>query len=169
MKIRAYLDIETDWQKKITVIGIYRPDRESRQWVMPDLSVEEIREFLRGVQALFTYNGARFDLPLIRDQLKIDLMKEFYHQDLMYDCWARSLFGGLKRVEQVLGIPRDTEGIDGLEAMNLWDRFKKQGDRGALDVLLRYNREDVENLESLAVRLGIVAPGETSSPGDGKP
>lgn len=158
-KPRAYLDIETDSRRRITVVGVFRPTVGPRQWVAPQLSGEELREFLRGIEVLFTYNGARFDLPVIREQLNVDLAKEFAHQDLMYDCWGRCLFGGLKKVERRLGIHRDTEGVDGREAIALWDRFSRGGDREALEVLLRYNREDVENLESLALRLGVVEGG----------
>jgi uncharacterized protein YprB with RNaseH-like and TPR domain len=153
---RAYLDIETDWLRNITVVGVFRPDRGCRQWVRPDLAAEPIADFLRGIEVLFTYNGARFDLPIIKDQLRLDLKALHPHRDLMHDCWSRRLFGGLKGVERTLGIHRDTEGVDGLEAIRLWGRFLREGEKEALEVLLRYNREDVENLEALAVRLGIV-------------
>lgn len=164
--IRAYLDIETSWGRRITVIGVHRPDQGTRQWVSPNLSTSELRDFLAGVEVLFTYNGARFDLPVIRDQLDLDLAREFCHQDLMHDCWNRSLYGGLKKVEQTLGISRDTAGINGIDAMNLWERFSRRRDQCALATLLQYNREDVENLETLALRLGIVEPpaGQTASP-----
>jgi uncharacterized protein YprB with RNaseH-like and TPR domain len=157
MTPRAYLDIETDRQRRITVVGVFRPDRGPFQWVAPGLDVKELRDYLQGIEVLFTYNGARFDLPVIHEQLGVDLAREFRHQDLMYDCWSRRLFGGLKKVEHILGIHRDTEGIDGLAALSLWDRYV-QGDNEALEVLLRYNREDVENLERLAVKLGVVDP-----------
>ncbi len=155
-KVRAYLDIETDWSQNITVVGIHRPDQGTRQWTHPALHAREIREFLSGIDVLFTYNGARFDLPIIHTQLRADLAKEFFHRDLMHDCWARNLYGGLKKVERTLGIQRDTDGVDGLEAIRLWGRFRNSGDKGALDLLLKYNREDVENLESLALRFGLV-------------
>jgi uncharacterized protein len=163
MNPRAYLDIETDWDRNITVIGVHRPDKGSRQWIAPNLSAGELRDFLQGIEVLFTYNGTRFDLPQIREQLRLDLAKEHNHHDLMYDCWYRELFGGLKRVEEQLGIHRDTEGVDGREAIRLWDR-SQTGDKEALDVLLRYNREDVENLEALAVRLGIVNSPDGKAP-----
>ncbi|MBI4395471.1 MAG: ribonuclease H-like domain-containing protein [Elusimicrobia bacterium] len=163
MSPRAYLDIETDWRMRITVVGVFRPDLGSRQWISPDLSAEQLRQYLQGIRMLFTYNGARFDLPIIKEQMKLDLVHEFRHRDLMHDCWAHSLYGGLKKVEQTLGIHRDTEGVNGLEAIRLWDRFVRAGEKEALDVLLRYNREDVENLESLAIRLGIVSRKEAKT------
>ncbi|HRY28662.1 MAG TPA: ribonuclease H-like domain-containing protein [Elusimicrobiota bacterium] len=163
MKPRAYLDIETDWQKRITIIGVYRPGADTQQWVRPDLSADGLREFLQGIETLYTYNGARFDLPVLRDQLDIDLAKEYRHHDLMYDCWSRCLFGGLKKVEKRLGITRDTEGLDGRDAVLLWDRYVK-GEKDLLELLLRYNREDVINLEALAVTLGLVPREEGELP-----
>src|SRR5687767_3662936 len=116
-KVRAYLDIETDWSQAITVVGVHRPDRGTRQWTRPNLSVPELREFLSGGDASCTYNAAKFDLPLIHERMYVDLASEFHHRDLMYDCWSQNLYGGLKKVERILGIHRDSEGVDGLMAI----------------------------------------------------
>jgi uncharacterized protein YprB with RNaseH-like and TPR domain len=153
--IRAYVDIETDDGRAITVVGVFRPDRGCRQWVRPNFSRIELLNFLNGVECLMSYNGARFDLPIIKDQLRVDLEATFPHRDLMLDCWAHNLKGGLKNVERLLGIHRDTEGIDGLAAIRLWNAHRR-GDAEALETLLRYNREDVENLEAVALKLGVV-------------
>lgn len=101
---------------------------------------------LDGVTKILTYNGARFDLPVIKRAVKLDLNKYFECQDLMYDCWRRNLYGGLKRVEEQLGIERASRGIDGLMAMRLWERFRVYGEEEALQTLLEYNREDAVNL-----------------------
>lgn len=153
--IRAYLDVETDERHALTVLGVFRPDRGHRQWIRPNFSRMELLNYLTDVELLMTYNGARFDLPLVRDQLGADLVRLFRHRDLMLDCWAQNLYGGLKKVEQRLGIHRDTEGVDGWAAIRLWHAHRT-GDADALDLLLRYNREDVENLEALARKLGVL-------------
>ena len=70
---RAYIDIETDDGRAITVVGVFRPDRGCRQWVRPNFSRIDLLNFLSGVQCLMSYNGARFDLPIIKDQLRVDL------------------------------------------------------------------------------------------------
>ncbi len=162
LAFRAYLDIETSWSRDITVIGIFRPGVGTRQWINPNLHLPEIQEFLAGVEVLLTYNGGAFDLPVIHQQLGVNLKEHHSHRDLMRDCWSKSLYGGLKKVEMRLGIHRDTEGVDGLAAMKLWDRFAQVNDREALDLLLRYNREDVENLEILALKLGVITQEEFS-------
>jgi uncharacterized protein len=167
----AYLDIETAWDQSITVIGIYRRGLGTVQLVAPEITLEALVRALDGVKTIFTYNGARFDLPVIEQALGIDLFDHHRHRDLMHDCWRHKLKGGLKAVERKLGIHRDTEGVDGVQAMRLWahhqaghgrcvadvdDPFTSAVCCDALDLLLRYNREDCENLESLAQKLGIL-------------
>ena len=58
--------------------------------------------------------------------------------------------GGLKKIEPRFGLtrPPDLIGLDGYDAVLLWERARR-GNRMARDLLLRYNREDVVNLESL--------------------
>ena len=56
------------------------------------------------------------------------------------------------------GIARSTQGMNGWDAMRLWERYENEGDRAALDVLLEYNREDVINLmqlERIVVGVGL--------------
>lgn len=147
--MKAYLDIETSFGGEITVIGLYAPDRGLVQLVGGGISEGTVWQALEGIQVICTYNGSRFDLPVIRRRLGLDLCAAFTSHDLMYDCWRRRLYGGLKRVEERLGIPRRTRGIDGVEAMRLWHRYETSRDREALATLLEYNREDVLNLECL--------------------
>lgn len=71
----------------------------------------------------------------------------------MYDCWRRGLYGGLKAVERQLGIPRSLPHLDGRDAMRLWAAYVDRGEEEALELLLRYNREDVENLDLLRSHL----------------
>ena len=71
----------------------------------------------------------------------------------MYDCWKQNLYGGLKRVEEQLGIDRDSKGIDGWEAMRLWENYKVHNDQQSLTTLLHYNRDDVINLTTLEEKL----------------
>ncbi len=72
-----------------------------------------------------------------------------FHRDLMFECWRKNLYGGLKTVERTLGVPRRLVGVDGLEAIRLWNRYHRQGDRSALRTLLEYNKEDVTNLKAV--------------------
>ncbi|MBM4125354.1 MAG: hypothetical protein FJ246_10470 [Nitrospira sp.] len=44
----------------------------------------------------------------------------------------------------------DLQGLDGWEAVRLWNTWLREGRADALDLLLRYNEADVRNLEPLA-------------------
>lgn len=60
------------------------------------------------------------------------------------------LGGGLKSIENQLGINRDADlvGVDGFEAVTLWHKYKR-GNQAALQKLLRYNEQDIVSLKSL--------------------
>jgi uncharacterized protein YprB with RNaseH-like and TPR domain len=131
--VKAYLDIETSFLGEITVIGLYAEDRGLVQLVGGRITDLALWKALEGIQVICTYNGSRFDLPVIRRHLQLDLRTSF----------------SLKRVEEQLSIARRTRGVDGVEAMRLWHRYETAHDSGALMTLLEYNREDVLNLETL--------------------
>lgn len=147
------MDIETSFGKEITVIGVFTPPGRVVQLVGDEVNRTGLWNALEGVAEVLTYNGTRFDLPVIRQAVKLDLNRYFRCRDLMLECWKRNLYGGLKKVEEKLGIERLSKGIDGLEAMRLWERFRRWGDEEALKALLEYNREDVVNLYHLEARL----------------
>jgi uncharacterized protein YprB with RNaseH-like and TPR domain len=153
--MRAYLDIETTFSGSISVIGIYRHDLGTIQLVGGGVRDLPLYEALDGVDTLVTFNGTCFDLPVIRRRLYADLKRDFEHCDLLYICRRRGLRGGLKKVEELLGIGRATAGISGWDAPRLWHRYEATGDENALRTLLEYNREDVVNLALLENQLGI--------------
>lgn len=159
----AYLDIETtglSWQHShITVLGLYVVSgKRGRlvQLVGDEINKNNLLRLVDGVNAIFTYNGSRFDLPFIEASLGVNLSSLFLHRDLMYDCWKCNLYGGFKAVEQQLGIPRQLKGINGLDAVILWQEYRHNGDPKALKLLLQYNSEDVMNLRMLKERLDIM-------------
>lgn len=158
----AYLDIETTGLSpscdSITVIGLYLVnggDNKLVQLVGDDVTDGSVFNTLKGVHTIFTYNGHRFDLPFIHAHTGIDLAQKYHHRDLMNDCWNRGLYGGFKAVEQKLGINRKLKGIDGREAVRLWWKYINDYDCKALDLLLRYNAEDVINLKVLREKLAV--------------
>ncbi len=159
-KFRAYLDIETTGLfpefSYITIIGIYMEkenDRNLIQLIGKEITPYNLLYVLKNVETIYTYNGSRFDLPFIRSKLDIDLREYFSHVDLMYLCWRRGLYGGLKVVERKLGIERKLKDMDGRMAVELWYRFINHNDLYALYLLLEYNKEDVINLKKLRERL----------------
>ncbi|MEW5766014.1 MAG: ribonuclease H-like domain-containing protein [bacterium] len=172
MRGEAYLDIETSYNGRLTVVGVYREDNSetigefqnkavvskgtkgsSIQLIGQMITPAALLEILKGVKTIFTYNGSRFDLPVIKRVAGLDLRGYFKSHDLMYDCWRQNLYGGLKAVERKLGIKRKLPDVDGWEAMALWARYERFNDKAALHQLLIYNREDIENLPLLREKL----------------
>ena len=156
----AYLDIETTglspFTHEITVIGVGLASGAECEVVKlyeDDLTPYALRNLLKGAARIFTYNGAPFDVPFKHHRVGVDIERLVPHQDLMLNCWECNLYGGLKAVERTLGIPRRLDGVDGLQAVRLWQQYQELKDQNALDTLLAYNREDVSNLAILREKL----------------
>lgn len=148
----GYLDIETSFGGDITVVGLLRSDRGLVQLVGPAVTREGVVEALDGLDTLCTYHGEGFDLPVLERAFRLDLLGPYRSLDLARECRRRRVRGGLKAVEEHYGIPRGLRGLNGYDAMLLWDRWL-DGDRDALQTLLAYNRDDVVNLALLERRL----------------
>jgi len=160
MVTRGYLDIETTGlgrdYAEITVIGLgieRGSTRRFHQLVGDEINTLRLVKLIRTVDTLYTYNGTRFDLPFIKAKLGIDLKDYTTHKDLMYQCWRHNLYGGLKKVETLLGITRKTRGADGWMAVRLWWDYVNNGNDSALALLLDYNKDDIWNLRILRQRL----------------
>jgi uncharacterized protein len=146
----AYVDIETTglsrWSDEITLIGIY-------DGVIPYLYVngknlEEAEGKLKEFDIVVTFNGKQFDMPFIEQRFSCKY--DAIHLDLRYMLRELGLQGGLKSIENQLGIHRDSDlhGVDGFEAVRLWYQYKR-GNQSALQKLLRYNEQDIINLKFL--------------------
>jgi uncharacterized protein YprB with RNaseH-like and TPR domain len=158
--MRAYLDIETTYDGDISVVGIHRPGKPLVQLTGGEITDVRLARAMEGVEVLVTFNGSRFDLPIIRRIAGIDLNDLAKHRDLLNECRKRGIRGGLKRIEVLFGIPRVSAMVDGAMAPYLWQRFVEMGDTDALEELLAYNREDVVNLEVLEMTLDGLEPVE---------
>ncbi len=145
----AYVDIETTGlspHDDITIIGIYN-GKETRTYIK-GVNLEEAQAELAKYKQLVTFNGARFDLPFI--EREFSGFFNHLHTDLLYPLKRLGYSGGLKKIECMLGIERseETSGLTGFDAVRLWNMHRR-GDEEALDMLIRYNAEDVENLERI--------------------
>lgn len=147
----VFLDIETTGLRRnrhhVTVVGM-NDGRRTRQFI-EGVDLEEFPAAISKAPMVVTFNGSRFDVPFLQSWWP-QLRFEQIHADLLYPLHALGLSGGLKHIESDLGIERteETRGLEGYDAVKLWRRFER-GDEEALDVLLEYNRQDVENLRPL--------------------
>jgi len=144
-----YLDLETagDAANTITLIGLF----DGRTY-RPYIAGRDLDEALRQIDRyplLVTFNGALFDLPVLRAHFRNEPLNAL-HIDLRYPSRRLGLRGGLKRIEEALGLrrPAEVRGLDGWDAVRLWAEYRG-GSRAALDRLVAYNREDTQNLKTL--------------------
>lgn len=172
----VYLDIETTGgspnQGDLTVVGISN-GRETKAFIQGiNLTAENLEEAFYGARMLVTFYGSVFDIPFLRHKFPhLDL--NLPHFDLCFATRRLGLKGGLKSVEAQVGIERDREvsWMNGWDAVIMWQAYRMFGRKQALDLLLKYNREDTENLTRLAQMVyqglrrasGIDSEGESNS------
>lgn len=148
------LDIETtglDAQSsEITVVGLFDGIRMRVLVKGIDLTIENLKRELGAYKMIITYYGTVFDIPFLKKKFP-SLNLDLPHFDLCFDSHRAGFKGGLKRLEEDLGIMRafDIKGLDGFDAVKLW-LAHIQGNDGALELLMRYNEEDTKNLFLLA-------------------
>ena len=148
----AYVDIETTglskWSDIITVIGVY-DEHNGHRWYVKGENLEDAAADIAGFDIIVTFNGKLFDIPFIEHHLPVSC-RDHVHLDLRYLLKEFGYRGGLKRIEETLGIAREAAvaDIDGREAVRLWNRFCRGGEE-AKALLLHYNEEDTKNLKTL--------------------
>ncbi|QER42787.1 hypothetical protein F1847_08520 [Thermodesulfobacterium sp. TA1] len=145
-----FLDIETEGLSKekndITLIGIYTQGKYLP--FIKGFNLERSLSLLKASPVWVTFGGERFDLPFIKKRFS-DLSMPVVHLDLYILSSFVGLKGGLKKIEKALGINRETDGMNGYDAVKLWQRWIEAKDKRALRKLILYNKEDVVNLKKI--------------------
>jgi hypothetical protein len=148
-----FVDIETDWRGDVTVLGIY-DGHKVRQYIKGiNLNTQAVREALRA-KLIVTYNGASFDLPVLRRRFG-NIIPKVPHVDIRHVAARLGHKGGLKILEGELGVlrPYGIAGMSGDDALHLWELYRASGDERYLQRLLAYNEEDITNLPFLTKTL----------------
>jgi hypothetical protein len=142
-----YLDIETDFHRGITAIGIL--DRGGPRILLPWRDLESFPELVPRGSLLVTFNGASFDVPVLR-RFFPGWRPPAAHIDLRPLLGRLGERGGLKAIEQRLGLgrPDHLRGLSGREAAMLF-RWGGRGDQRALRLFAEYNLYDTINLRTL--------------------
>jgi uncharacterized protein len=147
----AFLDIETTslspYDGIVTCVAVHGGGA-TRSFIAGD-TLEELPAYLRRFRVLATFNGIFFDVPFLEVAFPRWIAPRA-HIDLRFVLRRLGYTGGLKRIEQQLGVGdrSGVEGIRGLDAVRLWHEWRR-GKREALDLLVEYNRADTVNLEPL--------------------
>jgi hypothetical protein len=147
----AFLDVETDGGDGLTAVGVL--DRDGPHVFLQGRDLEAFPRRTAGWKLLVTFNGASFDVPVLRRAFP-GWRPPPAHVDLRH-LWGRlGHRGGLKLLEAETGVgrPPHLEGLGGWDAVLLWRRHL-DGDGAALRLLAEYNLYDTVNLRTL-VALG---------------
>jgi len=147
----VFLDIETTGlnppHDHITMITLF--DGKRTKTYIHGMNLTDFTDDIMSYPFIVTFNGMRFDLPIIERYFGIHLPQ--VHLDLRYVLKSLGFTGGLKACERIMGIDRgDLAGVDGFTAVLLWRKYR-EGCIEALESLIAYNVEDTVNLEKLMV------------------
>ncbi len=137
-----------------------------RQYVMRDYGEEaamlrEIASLLSRSEALVTFNGKSFDIPLLESRMIMQRIRvpvsQMPHLDLLHACrrvyklrLGRCNLTALEAA--VLGKARDDD-LPGSQAPQRYFDYLKSGEFALLEDVLRHNFEDVQSLAELTGEL----------------
>lgn len=148
------LDIETNGLPIgqggcVTMVGLYNGIHYTPLIKGIDLTKNRLEQELHRYNYIITFYGSVFDLPFLRNLY--DLWLDFPHFDLCFCGRKTGLKGGLKKIEETLGIMREKEvqTFNGFDAVRHWN-YAQKGNSKALELLITYNRCDTTNLFLLA-------------------
>jgi uncharacterized protein len=145
------------------------------QYLMRDYHEERamllgLRESLAGTEVLVTFNGKAFDIPLL--QSRFVLARQLWplagavHLDLLHPArriWKLRLGGcSLANLEgQILGIEREDD-IPGHLIPQVYFRYVRTRNPQGVGSILSHNRQDIETLARLTLRMGEIFSGQAS-------
>ncbi|MDR0966370.1 MAG: ribonuclease H-like domain-containing protein [Myxococcales bacterium] len=150
----VFFDIETDGShaQNPTVVSLFHA--RGIEVFVAGRNLDELPTALSRWPLWVSFNGTLFDEPVLRQHLP-SLARPALHLDLRFFARSLGLSGGLKKIETALGFgrPEHLHGVNGLDAIHLWERFQRCGDTRALKRLVEYNIYDSIQLKTLVETL----------------
>jgi len=136
------------------------------QYLMRDYAdeaelIETLAGRMSGYDAVCTFNGRNFDLPLLETRFTMcrmrDKWRELEQLDLLYPArrtWKLRLGScRLSRLEEfILGHSREGD-LPGSEVPQRYFSFLKSGDMALLEDIIAHNRQDIRSLGTLLAHL----------------
>jgi len=173
LKNLLFLDTETTGLSGGTgtlafLIGVARFDDEGlklTQFIIEDPSEEaamllEIANFTQDVEAVVTFNGKSFDMPLLRSRYILNRLPIHFtnwgHLDLLHlsrRIWKQRLPSrSLKDLEQeILLIPRSENEVPGWMIPEIYFDYLRSGDASQLSNVIYHNSMDIISLAALYI------------------
>jgi uncharacterized protein YprB with RNaseH-like and TPR domain len=145
----VFFDIEADGDGELTVVGLFH--RDGVQTFIRGRNLEALPAALGRWPFWITFNGSVHDVPVLSEAFGKELPTPAVHLDLRFLCKRQRLPGGLKGIEDQLGIsrPPHLRGVTGMEAIRLWRLHQETKSIEPLRFLVEYNLYDAINLRSL--------------------
>lgn len=152
------------------LVGVGRFEDESfclRQFFLREPSEEAamlaaVSEQAEGAQALVTFNGRGFDVPLLQTRYTLARQRPTWlalpHLDLLLPArrvWRDRLTScALSSLEvAVLGVRRDRDDVPGYLIPQLYVDYLRTGDAGEMSRVIYHNRQDILSMITLAAQL----------------
>ena len=147
----VYFDIETDGaqDQAPTVVSLF--DEGGLRVFIQGRNMDALPEAMAERRLWVTFNGSCFDVPVLRQYFGRGFPTPDAHIDLRFVCRRLGMGGGLKEIEDKLGLgrPPHMKGVNGWDAVLLWRAYRERGDVEALRFLVEYNLYDSFQLRSL--------------------
>lgn len=146
----VFFDIETDGraEQRPTVVSLF--SAAGLEIFVQERNLEELPGALARFPIWVTFNGTCFDVPVLERHLP-GMIRPLVHLDLRFICRMVGLSGGLKAIEDELGIarPLHLRGVNGYDAVLLWRAYQESKDLEALRFLAEYNLYDTFQLRTV--------------------
>lgn len=142
----VFIDIEIGKNREdIILIGLYNGFETKTMVKNYNLDKNIFQNELKKYKLIITYNGKSFDIPAIEKYFGIKI--NIPHIDLKHCCLNLGLNGGLKEIEKKLNIKRPINLYD--TPFDSYKAFMASGDKEYLELLIKYNEEDMINLKPI--------------------
>ncbi len=148
----VFLDIETcSYYGMVTVVGLFDGIETKTMIRGINLDKDVLKKEFQKYKLIITFNGLSYDVPVLNKYFG-NIIPEIPHIDLRHVCSKIGLKGGLKVIEEIIGIKRPAllRNYNGDDAAMLWDMYFATGKEKYLNLLVEYNEEDIINLKPIA-------------------
>lgn len=148
----VFFDIETDGgePQAPTVVALFS-ERAGLELFVEGQNMAALPAALAAHRLWVTFNGSLFDAPVLAKHFGAGFPEPALHLDLRFVCQRLGLRGGLKRIEETLGLtrPPHLRGVTGADAVVLWREYLRTGRKDVLRFLVEYNLYDAFQLRTL--------------------
>ncbi len=143
----------------------------ARQWLLPEPGrepplLDQLGELAARFRVVVTYNGAVFDLPLLRGRALLNRLPDPCGALAGWDLlpatrrlWGRRLPDCRQQTveAQVCGLSRGADEIDGALIPQVYARYLREARPGRMPAVLRHNAADLEGMAAILGRTARAA------------